>query len=220
VLPLAATVLGWVAAFVPGLGHRGGVGGTGPGASHLQHAVGIVVMTLAMMSVLAVPMVRTVAATSTWWRARRAVWLAFAGFVGTWVAVGLALHVLVETVTGVAGTPRELAAVALGAFALAQLHPRRRVEVRRCARPMPLRARGWSADADCLHLGALTGARCAQVCALPMLAMVAVPASLPLMAGLTAASLVERTYGPRRPALVAALLAAGSALTAALLLAA
>jgi hypothetical protein len=214
-VPLGAATAGWAAAFVPGLGHRGLTGGTGTTAtSHLHHVLAITVMTLAAMSVLAVPLARSVAATSVWWRARRAVCLSFAAFTATWVAVGLALHVLVETATGVVGSPRRVAGAALIGFAVLQLHPRRRIEVQRCARPLPLRARGWNAEADCLQLGSLTALRCARVCALPMLAMVAVPESLLLMAGLTSASVAERVYGRRWPAGVAAALLVGSILAA------
>jgi hypothetical protein len=210
-VPLGAAAVGWAAAFTPWFGHGSAIGGTpGAGPSHLHHVAAISAMTLAMMSPLAIPLVRTVSSTSTWWRVRRAVLLAFAAFALTWMSIGLALHVVVEALSEPAGRPARVAGAALVAFALLQLHPRRKLQVLRCGRPRALRARGWTAEVDCLHLGADTAARCGQVCGLPMLAMVAVPSSLVLMAGLTAASLVERVWGRRWPAVVAPALALAS----------
>ena len=64
---------------------------------------------------------------------------------------------------------------------------------------MRLRGTGPDANVDCARFGVLTAARGGRLCALPMLAMLAVPSSLLVMAALTALSVSDRvTQGSRR----------------------
>jgi hypothetical protein len=76
-----------------------------------------------------------------------------------------------------------------------------------------LRPNGFDADIDCARFGVLSACRGLRLCALPMLAMLALPASLLLMALITAISLTERiTQGRHRFAVSACWAAIGAVL--------
>jgi hypothetical protein len=62
---------------------------------------------------------------------------------------------------------------------------------------------GQGAAIDCARFGGLVAARCALVCALPMIAMLTRPADLALMATLAALALGERVTEGRFAAAVA-----------------
>jgi hypothetical protein len=101
----------------------------------------------------------------------------------------------------------------LAGCALAQLHPRRALRAADCDRPMRIRPYGRSADLDCARFGVISAARCARLCALPMLAMLSLPASLSLTAALATLALGERVSRRRWP-VPAALSYAALAVTA------
>ena len=66
----------------------------------------------------------------------------------------------------------------------------------RCGRPVPLRRDGWHADVDCARSGVVAGLWCARLCAVPMLAMLAVPGLVWVMVTVTAIGLAERAGAP------------------------
>jgi hypothetical protein len=184
-----ATCLAWVL-LVRGDGEQALAGG------HVDHAVQIVVMVMATMGLFAVPVVRTVASTSPWWRARRAVVIAFTAFVGTWFGVALWLHGVAESLFPLLGSAQVVAGVLVAACAGAALRPGRSRRVVRCGRPVPLRRDGWGADLDCARSGLVAALWCARLCAVPMLAMLALPGRVDVMAALPAIGLAERAGGP------------------------
>jgi len=153
--------------------------------------LGLAAMTLAMTGLLAVPGAGTAVFASPWWRARRSVTLYVAAFAGAWTAIALGLHAL-AAVLGWLVEPAAAGGALLAAAALAQLHPRRALRAGDCDRPMRIRPYGPAADLDCARFGAVSAGRCARLCGLPMLAMLALPASLPLTAVLAALALAER----------------------------
>lgn len=207
VLPVAAAVAAWVAL----------AGSSTPtawtdltgalSAGHLGHgsvfsASGlamVAVMTVAMMAPLSIAGVRTVAATSLWWRAGRAVTWYFVTFIAAWTVIAICLAPIATALAGLFGSPDTAAGILVLACAIAQFDPHRADLTKSCDRPMRLRANGSDANVDCARFGLLTAARGVRLCALPMLAMLAVPASLVVMAVLTALSVADRvTQGARR----------------------
>lgn len=201
-VPVTATVAAWAYLALAGADHSGHLGWAEaplPGAGQLAH---LTAMTIAMTGFLAVSGARTAVFASPWWRRRRAVTLFVAGFGLMWTVVVLGLAELGLVLSGVVAPPAAGGALlALGA--LAQLHPRRSVRVADCDRTMRIRASGPSADLDCARFGVVSAARCVRLCALPMLAMLSMPASLWLMAALAALPLGERLSRRRWPVLAA-----------------
>jgi len=211
VVPVGATVLAWAALTAESVGWW--INGTGA-AGHAGHEVftpaGIVMvaaMTVAMMGPLSVPGVRTVAFTSLWWRAGRASLWFFAAFIATWTVIAACLATIASTLDGVLGTAATAAGVLVLFCALAELDPGRAVRMKSCDRPMRLRGNGFDADVDCLRFGLLSAGRGVRLCALPMLAMLALPGSLLLMALLTGLTVADRVTEGRRWLLLAALYA-------------
>ena len=134
-------------------------------------------MTLAMMPLLAVPMIRHVAARSFATRRDRAIAGFLAGLLGLWLLVGgLALTALGGLPATLLSDPKTAAAAFLVAAAW-QLTPMKRTALRRCHRTMPLAATGWRADRDCLHYGVTHGVDCIASCWAVMLAMAVGPHS-------------------------------------------
>jgi len=221
-VPIVATVLAWVTllaisplgwwmlrgadpADVGHSGHRGVFTSSGLGM--------LAVMTMAMMAPLAIPGVRTVAFTSLWWRAGRAALWFFAGFMLTWTVFAIVLAPFAETLSGLLGAPATAAGVVLLVCAAAEFDPRRGDLTRSCDRPTRLRANGFDADVDCARFGVLSACRGVRLCGLPMLAMLALPSSLLLMAFITAISLTDRiTQGRHRFAISACWAALGAVL--------
>jgi Predicted metal-binding integral membrane protein (DUF2182) len=168
-------------------------------------------MTVAMMAPFALSGVRTAAFTSLWWRAGRAAMIFLAAFLLTWTVIALCLDAVAMAWTTWLGSASTGTAVLLGVCALAQLDPTRPEQVKRCDRGMRLRATGSEADVDCARFGVLTAGRDVRFCALPMLAMLAadqLPASLLVMAAVTALALADRITAGRRRLLIAAAYAA------------
>jgi hypothetical protein len=196
IVPAVATAVSWVFLVGAGGGHGGG--------GHLAHGAEIPAMALATMGLFAVPLVRTVASASPWWRAQRAVAIAFASFVGTWAVVALGMHVAVELLTVVVLPTDVLAAAAAAGGAALVFRPGRAREVVRCGKPVAIRGHGRPADADCARAGLVAALWCARLCAPGMVAMLAAPDRLWLMAALTAVALGERVWAPRGRVAVAA----------------
>lgn len=224
IVPITATILTWgILAWSTSPAGWTEWRGTGPFvAAHPEHggiftATGlamITLMTLAMMAPLAVPGVRTVAFTSLWWRAGRAVLWFFGAFGLTWAVMAIVLAPFAAALGGALGSPATAAGVLLLACAVAEFDPRRGDLSRSCDRPMRLRAIGSDADVDCVRFGALTACRGVRLCALPMIAMLALPSSLLVMALVTGLSVTDRiTLGRRR-----LVIAAGYAVLGAVLL--
>jgi len=164
-----------------------------------------------MMAPFALSGVRTTAFTSLWWRAGRATAIFLSTFLVTWMVIALCLDAVAAAWTTWLGSAATGTAVLLGVCALAQLDPTRPVKVQRCDRGMRLRGTGSEADVDCARFGALTAGRDVRFCALPMLAMLAadqLPASLLVMAAVTALALADRITAGRRRLLIAAAYAA------------
>jgi hypothetical protein len=160
------------------------------------------VMVIAMTAPFAVPGVRTAVFTSLWRLARRVAACYTGAFLAAWsaIAAGLALAGTVLTWAIPAGSAGCLLLVAA---ALAQADPERRRLLAACARPAA-RIRLRTALPDAIRSGALDAARCARLCALPMLAMLVLPAGLALMVALTGLALAERIFEGRRWGAVAA----------------
>ena len=211
-LPIAATVLAWAAlvAVLPpsswtSLGQPPGVPGepllgTHPGHGSIFTLAGmamLALMTVAMMAPMAIPGVRTIAAISAWWRTGRASSWFFAAFIATWTVLAVCLAPVVELLAGVLGSATLAAGILTAVCALAEFDPRRSQLTRACE---PLRLRGGSmVNSDWARFGVLTAGRGVRLCALPMLAMLTAPASLPVMAVLTVLSVADRaTDGARR----------------------
>jgi len=221
-LPIVASAVAWAVLLVThpavsglavsdpaGSGHAGGSGhGSLFTLAGIAHTA---VMTVAMMAPFALSGVRTTAFTSLWWRAGRAAAIFLSTFLVTWMVIALCLDAVAAAWTTWLGSAATGTAVLLGVCALAQLDPTRPVKVQRCDRGMRLRGTGSEADVDCARFGALTAGRDVRFCALPMLAMLAadqLPASLLVMAAVTALALADRITAGRRRLLIAAAYAA------------
>jgi hypothetical protein len=194
-LPIGSVASAWVFLLVNA--HLGGV--------HAAHVdiVGVPVMTIATMGLLAVPVVRTAAASTLWWRSGRAAAVAFVVFLGAWIAVAATLHAVAGRMVS-SEHARMVTAGLLVVSALLQLHPRRIALVKRCGLARRIRPFGWPVTTDCASLGLVAAGRCARLCAVPMAAMLTAPASLGLMAGIAAATLADRVCGGRRAPAMAA----------------
>ncbi len=210
IVPITSTVLAWaaLAAMLPlsawitaGDDAPGQLPGLHAGHSGIFTPSGlsmVAMMTVAMMAPLGIPGVRTTAFTSPWWRAGRAAAWFFTAYIATWIVFAVCLAPIAEMLAGVLGSATLAAAILSLACAVAQLDPHRTGLSRSCDRPMRLRG-GTEANSDCARFGLLTASRGVRLCALPMLAMLAVPSSLLVMAVLTVLSVTDRvTQGSRR----------------------
>lgn len=117
-------------------------------------------MVVAMVPVLAVPMIRHVAARSFADRRGRAAGLFLAGSVAVWLILGAAVSLLVVLLP----TVRWAAAAGFLAAAWWQVSPAKRQALSRCHRTFALAASGWPADRDCLLFGARNGIACVASC--------------------------------------------------------
>jgi Predicted metal-binding integral membrane protein (DUF2182) len=208
ILPVAVAALAWAA-----LVWRPPAGPTG-----MRHSVltwtgvaEIVIMTIAMMALHAIPGTRSAVFTSGWWRAGRSATEFITGFLASWAL----LAVLLAPVAGwaasfgaaspasVAGTAPALA-VALVICALLTVGPARRRQMLSCDRPMRLRSRGSEPAMDCLRFGARSALRGWPLCGGPMLAMLVAPGNLLVMSVTTALALADRVSEGRYRWFVAA----------------
>ena len=185
---VVASGLAW-AAIVTGAANHGAATG------HVAHARSIFVMVVATMGLYAIPLVRTTSLTTRWWDAPRAVAIAFGAFLGTWFIVALGLHPIAELLAASFST-LDVAALLLITFAVTTLSPRRARLVLTCCRPVRSgRDSVESVEMGSARFGAVAALRCAQLCLLPMLAMLLVPVWW-VMAVLTALGLAERFGAP------------------------
>ncbi len=231
IIPIAATALAWGAlvatsplsswtSFDGGVADGGAAGqvlGSHAGHGGIFTAAGLTMvglMTIAMMAPLAIPGARTVAFASARWRAGRAGLWFVAAYLATWTVLAVCLAPIAETLAGVLGSAALAAGILTVACAIAEFDPRHTRWTEACEPPLRLRD-GPDANTDCARFGLLTACCGFRLCALPMLAMLAVPSSLPVMALLTALSVADRiTLGARRVPIAAAyLLLAGVLLT-------
>ena len=181
-------------------GHHQTLAAVGAGSSVLPALLATSVMALAMMSPLAIPGVRSVAAGSRWWRAGRAALWFFLAFSLGWILATLPLAVIGGVLTGWLGATAA-GVLLLAACAALLFLPRRRLSVHdRIGR---LRDRGWAADADCVRVGLLSAVRGLPLCGPPMLAMLVAPGGLLSMAAISGLTLLDRITEGRRPLLVA-----------------
>jgi hypothetical protein len=218
-LPLAVTAVGWAVLLL--LGEHGGTGaglhtvGLHTVEPHVLDPVATAAMVVATMGPLAMPGTRTVAGCSIWWGGRGPVGAFVGAFLGRWLLLATGLAVAGAAVTW--ALPASLVAgLALAAAGAAQLDPARARLLAACARPMRIRASGAGALRDAARFGWSSAASCARTCALPMIAMLALPAAHPaalaVMAALMALALLDRAVHPaRRPWLAAGYAALGLA---------
>jgi hypothetical protein len=210
IVPVAATVLAWAALIADS--PTAGWSATGNSiAGHGAHggvftASGVAMvaaMTVAMMGPLAVPGARGVA--------RRvptcpngAILGFFAAFVLTWTVIALCLATVAETLGGVLGSPVVAAGVLTLGCAVAQFDPRRRDALGACER-QDQHGNTSGPVVDAARFGMSCAARGFRLCALPMLAMLALPGSLPFMMSLTVLVTADRYTEGRHRVVVAAL---------------
>jgi hypothetical protein len=218
IVPLTATVLAWAGL----IADSPTVGWSATGSSIAGHgahggvftASGVAMvaaMTVAMMGPLAVPGTRTLAGRLPT-HAAGAILGFFAAFVLTWTVVALCLATVAETLAGVLGSAVVAAGVLTLVCAAAQFDPHRRSAFAACDRPN-LQGDGSGAVVDSARFGMSCAGRGFRVCALPMLAMLALPGSLPFMALLTILVVADRmTEGRHRLVLAALYLVLGIAL--------
>ncbi len=192
-------------------GHHETLAAIGAGTTVLPSLLATSVMALAMMSPLAIPGVRAVAAGSRWWRAGRAALWFFLAFSVGWILATIPLAVIGGVLTGWLGAQAAAVLLLVACAAVLFVPGRRLVTHDRIGR---LRDRGWSADADCARAGLVSAVRGLPLCGPPMLAMLVVPGGLVTMAAISGLTLLDRITEGRRPLLVAG----GYAATAAAIL--
>jgi hypothetical protein len=200
IVPLGVTVAAWSALVV--------LAGTAPSPAH--HAAGMAVpgvmtvaMVVAMTAPFALPGVRSVVFASLWWLARRAAICYTAAFLAAWLAIATGLALLVTALTW--AIPADSAAcMLLVAAGVAQADPDRRRKLADCGRPARIRVRPRDALRDWCRGAFADAGRCARLCALPMLAMLALPAGLLTMAALAGLGVAERVVGGRHRVAVGA----------------
>lgn len=214
-VPVAATAAAWLtlAVVIPVTDRLDGSGASTGADTHHAHGglftpagfAMVAVMCVAMMGLLAIPGVRYVAANSPWWRTGRSICWFFGAFLAMWTVIAVCLQPLADLLAGVIGSASVAAGLLSLACALAQLDPRRAARTSNCDCSIPLRANGSDASTDSARFGLLCAARGFWLCALPMLTMLALPASLLVMALLTAFTVIDRFTAGHRRYLVAAL---------------
>jgi hypothetical protein len=191
---VAWLVLGWFGA--------GDMAGAVP--DHAQHAAGgpgsaamSATMVVAMTAPFALPGARSVVFASLWWLGRRAVVCYTGAFLAGWLAIGTGLAVTAIVLTW-AIPADSVASLLLLAAAVAQADPDRRRWLADCHRPPRIRVRPRDALRDWVRGGVVDAARCARLCVLPMLAMLALPIGIPFMVALSVLALGERISDGRR----------------------
>ena len=163
----------------------------------------VAAMTVAMMGPLGVPGARGVARRFPACPAG-AILGFFAAFVLTWTVIALCLATVAETLGGVLGSAAIAAGVVTLLCAAAQFDPRRHSAFAACDRP-DQQGDGSSAVVDLIRFGMSGAGRGFRVCALPMLAMLALPGSLTCMALLTVLVIADRFTEGRYRWVIAAL---------------
>ena len=210
IVPVAATVLAWAAL----IADSPTVGWSSTGSSIAGHGAHggvftasgmamVAVMTVAMMGPLAVPGARTVARRLPS-RCGAALLGHFAAFVVTWTVIALCLATVAETLAGVLGSAVVAAGVLTLMCAAVQFDPRRGSALRACDRPSQ-RADPSGPVVESARFGMSRAASGFRPCALPMLAMLALPGSLPFMAMLTVLVVADRFAEGRHRLVIAAL---------------
>lgn len=177
------------------------------------------VMSVAMMTPVALPALRYVALNSLRGRRRRSM-TAFAGaYLAVWIAVGSAATAAVAATAALPGmTGGRLFAGTLAVAALWQVTGEKRRALNACGRAVPIRPFGARADASCARYGAMEAWRCVRACwALMLVPAVATGGAFLWMAAVTALILAEerrvgRRHLPRASAAALALFAATVAL--------
>jgi predicted metal-binding membrane protein len=139
-----------------------------------------VAMISAMMLPLTIPSLRHVAFSSLWNRRYRAMVIFTLGYSGVWLISGLVILAIVRLVEHEIGVGVQI--VTCGAALLWETVRAKKVLTRRCRLTVPLRARGWKADTDCLAFGTLIGFSCVGSCWALMAAAVALTHSALAMA--------------------------------------
>lgn len=192
-------------------GHGGGHEGGAPGvsaASLVAAAPMWALMAGAMMVPPALPSVHHVAVNSLYWRRRRAVAEFLLVFLAIWIAFGVFVLGAIDN-WGATSSRWSLPAALLVAAAW-QLTPFKVRALSACHRPHPLPPSGWRAMLGTARFGWRDGNACLTSCwAMMLAAVLAGPASLLWMGGVTAVVTAEKlALKPVRASrLVAALLA-------------
>lgn len=182
-----------------------GMAGLGPHAGHAGHGhglLGMVAMVVAMMLPLTVANIRHVAWSSLWRRRHRAIAAFVAGYLAVWILVQAGIAGAWGLVASFTGWERA-GMVVMAAAVLWELSPVKRQRLRRCHRTVPLRPRGWRADADCAWYGVTTGLSCATMCWALMAACAAFAHSLLVMIVLFGVQLSGRYQRHPSPSLAA-----------------
>ncbi len=213
-VPIVATGAAWV-----GLGIASLVGSTDqpPGHTHtISTASGllvIAVMTVAMMGPLTIPGARAVASpVSGHGHGPFFGAVSFcATFLGVWIVIAICLQPVAATVTGVVGSVDVGAALLLAICAAGQFDPRRRDPIRGSGE-QPTTGDGARDALVAARSGGSAAIGDIRFCGLPMLAMLAVPGSLPAMAAITALTVLDRAIGRSRSGVAAGYLVLAGAL--------
>jgi hypothetical protein len=192
VLAVLSPAAAWLA--VPGTYRQIGSEPAGHGAhGGLLTPAGLAmltVMTAAMMAPLSTAGARRAATTGpVWWAGRACGWF-LAAVLLTWTVIAVGLSSVAEMLGGVLGSPAIAAGGLILCCAIAELDPRRVARITAGDAPVRLTGNG-SAGVDCARCGVLAAWRGVPVCGLPMLAMLAVPGSLLVMAILTALAAID-----------------------------
>jgi predicted metal-binding membrane protein len=177
-----------------------------PGGGHAAHGSVLTVtsrwsiMVIAMMFPLVVGSIRTTAERSLWSRRHRAIIVFLAGYLATWLAAGVALHLAITTVDISRWVPSSLlAAVAFALAAAWQFGVPKWRAVRACHRAARLAPHGWRADCDCGRYGWMVGRQCVMSCGPLMLALQLTSHSVPILLSISALTLFERYAGKPVP---------------------
>jgi len=149
-------------------------------------------MSVAMVPLLALPMLRFVAARSFVERRFRAVAEFLVGSLAVWMLVGAALLPVLLFSTSLAASHASAVPIALSLAALWQLTPAKRRALQRCHRTTALAARGWHADRDCVLFGMAYATSCVISCWALMLACAVAPHSLAALLLVQGIALHER----------------------------
>jgi hypothetical protein len=214
VIPIAATVVCWAAliAVSPTVGwSTTGTSiaghGTHGGVFTASGVTMVAAMTVAMMGLLAAPGARAVATRFPTRVGGPLGWF-FTAFVLTWTIVGLCLATVAETLAGVLGSAATAAGILTVLCAVAHFDPGRQNAFRACHRSVQAPGNGSGAFVDSARFGISSAASGVRLCALPMLAMLALPGSLPVMALLTVLVVADRFTECRHRVVLAVLFAA------------
>jgi predicted metal-binding membrane protein len=159
------------------------------------HGTGLyewLLMTVAMMFPAMVGPAHGAAIRSLWTRRNRAIAMFLFGYLIVWMLMGVAISAALLSL-GLNGRVFSIA-MAFGAAAAWQLTPVKRWALKACHRAMPLAARGWRADYDCLRYGCAMGAYCIASCGALMLACSLAGHSLVPMISGTAIIIAERYF--------------------------